>query len=378
VPAGSVDATSNPPADAKPEYTIFIKELHALHNELTLLLSPSTSPPCIIEDQPTPMTVVAIDDRDNTDHITAKLEYTASDPHEATKPKHITFFNKLEALHNELALLLPPSTPPLCTINLNPPTTINMNNNRDHTDHITAEHENSNKEQNGAHHNKYASTHHSNKNHDSDDRVNVDSDTADRKTDNCKTDKNQHDNQETDNQENAARNTNINDNDECTQYKSPQTWHRQQYMLTLAHTRQVTHPLHNSPADPASSATTTRELATTPMGSACNNSANLNNKQSPQQTQTDNKYDATLAQLWILLAQLEELNTQFALWLDTLTITKSIIKPKNTSGNRLHPPDPPTVNMTSILMSAFPLNNKHLALTPGETPATDPTGWMFL
>ncbi len=58
VPAGSVDATSNPPADAKPEYTIFIKELHALHNELTILLLPSTSPPCIIEDQPTLMTVL--------------------------------------------------------------------------------------------------------------------------------------------------------------------------------------------------------------------------------------------------------------------------------------------------------------------------------
>jgi len=37
-------------------------------------------------------------------------------------------------------------------------------------------------------------------------------------------------------------------------------------------------------------------------------------------TQTDNKSDTTLAKLWILLAQLEDINNQFAWWLDTLTI----------------------------------------------------------
>jgi len=207
----------------------------------------------------------------------------ASDPPEATEPEHIIFFREMNALHHELALLLSPSTvPPRTIADKNKPTTVAMNDNRDPTDLITDE---------------YGSTHHSNKNHDSDGRVNVDSATADRKTDARENDKNQHDNHDTDNQENTAHNTNTTDDDDRTQHKSPQTWHRQQYTSTLEHTRQVTHPSHNSCAEPASSTTTTREMATTPMGSACDNSANLNNKQSPQQTRTDGKYNTTLAQL---------------------------------------------------------------------------------
>jgi len=40
-------------------------------------------------------------------------------------------------------------------------------------------------------------------------------------------------------------------------------------------------------------------------------------------TNAANKPDPTLAQLWIVLAQLEEINIQFARWLDTLTIEKN-------------------------------------------------------
>jgi len=83
-------------------------------------------------------------------------------------------------------------------------------------------------------------------------------------------------------------------------------------------------------------------------------------------------------QLWILLAKLEELNTQFALWLDTLTIPKSTTKPNNTPGNQLHPLNALTVTTISIFNSDPTLNNKNPDLTPGATPATDPTGWLFL
>jgi len=39
-------------------------------------------------------------------------------------------------------------------------------------------------------------------------------------------------------------------------------------------------------------------------------------------TQTKQKPDTTLAQLWIILAQLEDINKQFARWLETLTMEK--------------------------------------------------------
>jgi len=39
-------------------------------------------------------------------------------------------------------------------------------------------------------------------------------------------------------------------------------------------------------------------------------------------TNVANTPDKTLAQLWIVLKQLEEINIQFAWWLDTLTIKK--------------------------------------------------------
>jgi len=41
LPAGPVAAISNPPAATDPEYHTFLQELDALHNELTLLLSPN-------------------------------------------------------------------------------------------------------------------------------------------------------------------------------------------------------------------------------------------------------------------------------------------------------------------------------------------------
>jgi len=64
---------SNPPTDAEQEHITFFNKLDALHNELTLLLLPSTVQPRIIKDQTTPTTVAVTDDGANTD----KLKHTA-------------------------------------------------------------------------------------------------------------------------------------------------------------------------------------------------------------------------------------------------------------------------------------------------------------
>jgi len=56
VPASSVIATSDPPAATKPEHITFLQEMDALHNELILLLGPSTFSPCLIDNKNTTMT----------------------------------------------------------------------------------------------------------------------------------------------------------------------------------------------------------------------------------------------------------------------------------------------------------------------------------
>jgi len=63
------------------------------------------------------------------------------------------------------------------------------------------------------------------------------------------------------------------------------------------------------------------------------NNVTLNIMQSPRKTLTADKSDAIFTQLLILLVQLEEINIQFALLLNTLTIPKPTTTPNNPSGN---------------------------------------------
>jgi len=71
-PAGSVTATSTPPATDDPEPIPAFQELDDLHNKLTLLLLPSTGPPSINKQKDTPMNVANGNDNcDNNNHTMA-------------------------------------------------------------------------------------------------------------------------------------------------------------------------------------------------------------------------------------------------------------------------------------------------------------------
>jgi len=71
-PAGSVAATSAPPAADDPAPIPAFQELDYLSNELILLLAPSTVPSSINEQKDSPTNVTnGTDDPDNNDHTTA-------------------------------------------------------------------------------------------------------------------------------------------------------------------------------------------------------------------------------------------------------------------------------------------------------------------
>jgi len=71
-PTGSVIAASDPPAAAEPDHITFLKELDALHNELTLMRQPRTVLLCTIEATHTQRTVATNDNRDHTVLINAE------------------------------------------------------------------------------------------------------------------------------------------------------------------------------------------------------------------------------------------------------------------------------------------------------------------
>jgi len=60
------------------------------------------------------------------------------------------------------------------------------------------------------------------------------------------------------------------------------------------------------------------EVAMNHNGSDHSNSITSAIQQYPRQPPTNNETDANFVQMWILLAQLEEINIQFALLLDTI------------------------------------------------------------
>ncbi len=295
----------------------------------------------------------------HTDTITpAGSIVAASDPPAAAEPDRITFLKELDALHNELTLMLLPRTfLPRTTDVTHIPMTAAMNNDRDHTVHISDECNNNETHHKERHHNDHSYAHHPHDNHASDNRVNEISDHADRTTDDRRHNDHQHDDKnKTNATEHEARDNKTCENDGCTKLLSPMR-HSRQYTPTFQTIGHATHNQHKSQTDSAPSAMKQREV---------------------EMTKTDNKSDTTLAQLRILLAQLEEINNQFARWLDTLTIEKPTTTPDNTRGNQMNPLDAPTATTPTIIQSTPSQHNKHQAYTFLVTRGNDPTGGMFL
>jgi len=157
----------------------------------------------------------------NTDILVpAGSVVAASDPPADAESEHITFLRELAALHNELTLLLSPAE--------KTPTTFTTNDDRDHTDQITAERNTLATSHNGKHHDESGLAHHPNDTRDSDDHANATSNHADRHTADRGNDEHHYDDPKINIQEHVAREPNTSDNDGCTQLLTPvpQPWHR--------------------------------------------------------------------------------------------------------------------------------------------------------
>jgi len=352
VPAGSVVATSDPPAAAEQDRATFLKELDALHNELL-----SQSKGASIASTPeTPTDTIA----------PAGSVVAADDPPATAEPDHITFLKELDALHNELTLMLQPSTNLPRTIEAtHTQTTVATNDNRDHTVHITAEPNNIETHHTGDQHHDYGSAHHPDDNHDSKDRANETSDPADRPND-----VGGHDDHKTDNKKYVECDTTC-DNDGYTK-PLPQRRHRRQHTPTLPTICHATDHQYKNQTASAPSATEPRDMATTQTGSV------TDIQQSPRQTPTDDKSNTTLTQLWRLLAQLEVINNQFAQWLDTFTIEKSTTTPDDSPGIPMNRLDAPSETALMITPSTPSLPTKQPAHLQFATCVREPTGRMFL
>jgi len=91
-------------------------------------------------------------------------------------------------------------------------------------------------------------------------------------------------------------------------------------------------------------------------------------------TSTDNKSDATLTKLWLILAQLEAINAQFALYLDTITVLKPNTTPSNSLGNQSNQLDVLTENMLNNLLMPSTQHDTKPALPPCTTLNPAPPG----
>ena len=168
----------------------------------------------------------------------------------------------------------------------------------------------------------------------------------------------------------VAREPNTSDNDGSTQPLTPvpQPWHRRQNAPTSPNARHATPHQPSGPADSVSSTVDKGKVATTKIKS--------DQQQSPRKSPFTS--DPTLEPLWIILKELEEINTQFAQWLDTLPIEKATATPDNTPGNQLNPPNAPNVTMTKMFQPTPTLHHPQTALPPCANHVDHPTGRMFL
>jgi len=313
------------------DYFTFLKELDALHNEF---FPPSTG------------ASIASTHETQTDTITPAGSIVAtSDPPAVAEPDTITFLKDLEALDNELTLMRSTRTCLPRTIDatyIPTPVTTSAERNSNETYH----------DEN--HHSDHGYANHQHDNNASNNRVNEIRDHADRTTNDSRRDDHQHDDKnKTNATEQAAHNNKTRDNDGSIQPLSPM-WHSRQHTSSFPI---IGHNQHNRPTDSAPSAMQQCEVA---------------------MPKTDNTPEETLAQLWSVLAQLEEVNKQFAQWLNTLTIDKTTTTPDNTPGNQMNPLKAPTATTPTIIQIIPSQHNKHQADTCYETRVNDPTGGRFL
>jgi len=100
-------------------------------------------------------------------------------------------------------------------------------------------------------------------------------------------------------------------------------------------------------------------MEATHIGPKTDTSISPNATNSPQKTSIDNKPDATLAQLWILLTQSEEINIEFAMRLEMLPPLIPSMPPSHPSGNYLNPSNELPVNQPNgvkpLVMPKLPL-----------------------
>jgi len=334
----TLDPTSLPTWD----YRTFLKERLALYNEL---FPPSTGALIVStqETQTVPITPA--------DSIVA-----TSDPPAATDPDRITLPKELDALpnalHNELTCMRSTGTLLTCTTDDNYiSTTVTPDNDRDQIVNICDERHSNETHHDENQHSNHGYAHHPHDNHASNPRVHEISD-ADRTANDCRRDDDQN---KTNATEQAAHDNNTCENDGCIQPMSPMR-HSRQYTPTFPIIGSAINNQHQCQTNLAPSARKQREVETT-------HAANI--------------HDPTLAQLWIVLEQLEEINIQFARWVDTLTSERTTTTPDNTPGNQMNPLDAPIVTMPTIIQSTPSQHNKYPAYTFLATRVNDPTGGMF-
>jgi len=272
----------------------------------------------------------------------------------------ITLLKELDALqdtlHKELNRMRSNGTLPPCTTDATyVPTIVITNHDRDQTVNSDERYSNETHHDENQHSNHgYA---HPNDNHASDTSITEISDHAACTANDSRRDDHQHDDKNKSNAtEQAAHDNNTCEHDGCIQPMSPMR-HSRQYTPTFPIIGHATNNQHKSQNDLAPSAMKQREVETTNVA---------------------NTPDKTLAQLWIVLKQLEEINIQFARWLDTLTIKKTTTTPDNTPGNQTNLMDAPPATTPTIIQSIPPQHNPHPAYTFLATRVKDPTGGMFL
>jgi len=232
----------------------------------------------------------------------------------AETPEYLTFLQELDELHNKLTLLLSSSTshPSIIEPKTTPAKDATDNDVCAKIDHTTADSAQIAIEHHGKVYND-CDDNRKQANRESENRANDTSDSAKRNNDDRDKTEHKHDDRENNKQSNATRNNHKCDN--------------QQYTPTFETTRSQTHQQRHRQTDPAPPAIMERNMPP-----------------------TDNKSDATLAQLWSLLAQLEEINTQFALFLDTLTTPESSTTPSNPLCKQSTQQDAVNANMLDINM----------------------------
>jgi len=129
----------------------------------------------------------------------------------------------------------------------------------------------------------------------------------------------------------------------------------------------VNHPTHQqcqNQSDTAPPVTTGRELDTTQPEPDNNENINTNATHSPRTIAIDDKSHAILAQLWITIAQPEEINIQFARLPNKLTVPLPNTTHSNPSGKYLHQP------ATTEEILRLPYNEQQQGLNSAKSGTT--------